>query len=96
MKYAEIWPLVVEGYKVTCDRFGEGTYVDYQFNGLRINHAGGSSSGFTARDEDIAAEWSLVPDEAPAAPKPVPAPNVGKWGKVAVVPKRDGWGRIVN
>ena len=103
MKYADIWPHVVDGFKVTCPRFGPGTFVDYQFNGLRINHAGGSSSGYTATAEDMAVEWSLVPDEiqlpgvttkeqaarlAKADPAP---PNVGKWGKP--VPRRDAWGR---
>lgn len=103
MRYEDIWPHVVDGYRVTCDRFGPGTFVDYQFAGLRINHAGGSSSGFTPRDEDIAAEWSLVPDEpkpTPAAP-PKPVDDVlvldgGKWGKPAPAPPNVGkWGKPV-
>lgn len=90
MKYAEIWPLVVEGYRVTCERFGEGTYVDYQFNGLRINHAGGSSSGFTARDEDLTCEWSLVPDE----PIVLELPNVtSKEQAERIAKSRQPWGK---
>ncbi len=78
MKYADIWPLVVDGFRVTCERFGPGTFVDYQFNGLRINHAGGSSSGFTPREEDMACEWSLVPDDPPHV---APKAEASKWGK---------------
>lgn len=94
MKYAEIWPHVVDGFKVTCERFGEGTFVDYQFNGLRINHKGGSSSGYTATEADMAVEWSIVPDEpiaATPAPPPKPFDDVlvldgGKWGKPTPAP----------
>lgn len=61
LTYDEAYEAAVCGYRVRCDRLQEGAYVDYQFNGLRINFAGGSSSGFTARDEDIGSPWSIVP-----------------------------------
>lgn len=86
MKYAEIWSHVVEGFRVTCPRFGPGTFVDYQFNGLRINHAGGSSSGFSPTDEDKVVEWSLVADE-------IELPNVTTKEQAARQAKADVWGK---
>lgn len=63
MKFEDIWQVVVDGGKVTCDRIGPGVYVDYAFNGLRINHPHGASSGFRGTEEDRAAEWREVTDE---------------------------------
>lgn len=82
MNYREAFSEAVQGERVTCDRLGEGVYIDYQFNGLRINHPHGGSSGFTPRDADIAAEWRVVLLEPPTRPAPAPAGNAwGSWGK---------------
>lgn len=61
MTYDEAFDAAVLGDRVRADNMGEGVYVDYNFNGLRINFPGGSSSGWTARDIDEAANWSIVP-----------------------------------
>lgn len=70
--------LAVTGYRVRATNMQPGAYVDYQFNGWRINFPGGSSSGWTPRDIDREAEWVEVPIEAP---KPAPAVK-GGWDDV--------------
>lgn len=70
--------LAVCGYRVRATNMQPGAYVDYQFNGWRVNFPGGSSSGWTPRDIDKAAEWVEVPIEAP---KPEPVVK-GGWGSV--------------
>lgn len=72
--------LAVCGYRVRATNMQPGAYVDYNFNGWRINFPGGSSSGWTPRDIDKAAEWVEVPIEAP---KPAPALK-GGWGSLKV------------
>lgn len=62
--------LAVCGYRVRATNMQPGAYIDYQFSGWRINFEGGSSSGWTPRDIDKAAEWVEVPIEAPK-PEPV-------------------------
>lgn len=85
MTFDEIWPVVVDGGRVTCDRLGAGVFIDYQFNGLRINHPHGASSGFTGTDEDRAAEWREITDEdeAKAQARRDAAKPVG-WDKAAI------------
>lgn len=67
------------GARVRATNMQEGSYIDYNFNGWRINFAGGSSSGWTPRELDYASEWVEVPIEAP---KPEPAPLKGGWGSL--------------
>lgn len=64
------------GARVRATNMQPGSYIDYNFNGWRINFEGGSSSGWTPRDIDREAEWVEVPIEAP---KPAPAVK-GGWG----------------
>lgn len=59
----EALSLAVTGYRVRAKDMQPGAYVDYQFAGWRINFPGGSSSGWTARTRDYAAEWEVVEDE---------------------------------
>lgn len=78
--------LAVLGYKVRAVDMGEGTFVDYNFNGWRINHASGASSGWSARTIDYAADWHVLPDEHYDAYKRVimerdKAETNAKWGK---------------
>lgn len=74
----------VQGAWLTADHFGPGTYLSYNFDGWRINFKGGSSSGFSPRDEDRAADWRVC------GPEPEPQPAASKWGAPT---KRDAWGR---
>jgi hypothetical protein len=62
------------GARVRATNMQEGSYIDYNFNGWRINFEGGSSSGWTPRDIDRESEWVEVPIEAPK-----PAPAKGAW-----------------
>lgn len=84
--------LAVLGYKVRAVDMGEGTFVDYNFAGWRINHASGASSGWSARSIDYAADWHVLPDEHYDAYKRVIMERDGiverdkaeanaKWGK---------------
>lgn len=93
------------GERVRSDRMQPGSYIDYHFNGWRINFPGGSSSGWTWREADEQAEWSIIEDEAepkrdawgrplvdkPVDPQPVLVQNAeGKWG--APRPVDNKWG----
>lgn len=49
------------GSRVRATNMQPGAYVDYQFNGWRINFAGGASSGWHPTDIDRKAEWEDVP-----------------------------------
>lgn len=68
----------VLGARITSDSIQQGAYVEYQFNGWRINFPAGSSCGWRPFDIHKAAEWRVVPIEPPP-PKP------SKWGKFAPV-----------
>lgn len=92
MNYREAYAAAILGERVTCDRLGPGTFVDYRFAGLRINLKGGSHSGYTATAEDRAAEWRLFePDNVGKPwPKPEPvleAPSRPVWPKKKELPK---------
>lgn len=95
MKYEDIWSHVVDGFKVRCERLQAGAYVDYQFNGLRINFPSGSSSGYTPREEDMAVEWSLVPDEIelPGVTSKEQAARLAKHDNDVLVLDGGKWGK---
>lgn len=66
--------LAVTGYRVRAKDMQPGAYVDYQFAGWRINFPGGSSSGWTARERDYAAECEVVDPDPPK-------PAKDAWGR---------------
>lgn len=99
--------LAVLGYKVRAVDMGEGTFVDYNFNGWRINHASGASSGWSARTIDYAADWHVLPDEHYDAYKRVIMERDGiverdkaeanaKWGRPTVAPDIQKLGRALR
>lgn len=55
--------LAVLGYSVRAVDMQEGSFIDYQFSGFRINFPGGSSSGWRARDHDKDVDWHVIDDE---------------------------------
>jgi hypothetical protein len=55
--------LAVIGYSVRAVDMQEGSFIDYQFAGFRINFPGGSSSGWRARDHDKDVDWHVIDDE---------------------------------
>lgn len=75
----------VLGERVRAVDMPEGVYIDYQFNGWRINFPSGSSSGYSIKEHDKTVEWEVW-----VKPEPV---NVG-WGDFtpppAPAPKRRG------
>jgi hypothetical protein len=77
MTYDEAYSEAIDGAWVRATDMNPGVYISYNFDGLRINHPGGSSSGWHARDIDRAAEWEICgPPEAPC-----PEPKPDKWGR---------------
>ncbi|QJD54425.1 hypothetical protein P9A28_gp39 [Sphingomonas phage Eidolon] len=93
--------LAVIGYKVRAVDMAEGTFVDYNFAGWRINHAAGASSGWSARSIDYAAEWHVLPDEHYDAYKRVIAERDKaeantKWGRPTVAPDIQKLGRALR
>ena len=54
--------LAVLGYKVRAVDMAEGSFVDYNFAGWRINHAAGASSGWSQRSHDYAVDWHVIDD----------------------------------
>lgn len=61
MNYEDALSAAIQGDRVRHDRMQPGSYLDYQFNGWRINFEGGSSSGFSPREVDLFATWHVVP-----------------------------------
>lgn len=55
--------LAVLGYSVRAVDMQDGSFIDYQFSGFRINFPGGSSSGWRARDHDKDVDWHVIDDE---------------------------------
>jgi hypothetical protein len=99
--------LAVIGYKVRAVDMAEGTFVDYNFAGWRINHAAGASSGWSARTIDYAADWHVLPDEHYDAYKRVIMERDGiverdkaeantKWGRPTVAPDIQKLGRALR
>ena len=87
--------LAVLGYKVRAEDMAEGTFVDYNFNGWRIHHAAGASSGWSQRTHDYSVNWHVLPDEHYDAYKRVIAerdaePPKKEWG--GDVHERQKWG----
>ena len=81
------------GYNVRAVDMAEGTFVRYDFNGFRIHHAGGASSGWTRRDHDETVDWHVLPDEHYDAYKRTLEQNFD--AKLAEVAKAQKWGRVV-
>jgi len=79
MKFEEARSEAVQGAWVRCNDMQPGSYVSYDFSGLRINFPGGSSSGWTPRDRDFEAEWEIC--GPPEAPRLEPKPQRDKWGR---------------
>lgn len=80
MTYDEAFSEAVLGARVTSYTLGNGSYVDYNFNGLRLNDSGGRTSAFSPSSQDRSAVWSIVDIEPPTRP-------------ITKTYKRDKWGR---
>lgn len=73
----------VIGERVRAVDMPEGVYIDYQFNGWRINFPGGSSSGYGMKPHDETVDWEVYVKPAPTGwdmalvkpPEPVAAPK---------------------
>lgn len=132
---AQALEAAVLGYRVRAVDMQDGSFINYNFAGFRINFEGGSSSGWSRRPHDETVAWHVIdepepskpeakPKDAwgrpndpayvaavdkligaappvddviiigtvPAAPKPAPAPSVGKWGKALPTPDASKWG----
>lgn len=103
MTLDEALEAAVCGSRVRAANMQPGAYVDYQFNGWRINFAGGASSGWHPTDIDREAEWEDVPIGPPprnAWGQPVfsefdPAKHVGSSDEPGVlVLGEKGWGEV--
>lgn len=97
MNYRDAMAAIVQGDWVRHDAMQPGSYIAHSFSdGPRINFPSGSSSGWSPRDSDLNAEWSVCGPEVAltvaTSPSgvhsigwgnpPGPRPdNVGKWGK---------------
>jgi hypothetical protein len=89
MNIDEALEQAVCGEKVRAVDMAPGTYLDYHFDGFRINLAGGSSSGYRLKETDKAVAWEVYTPPAPAAPawdmskvNPAPAaPAVKRRGR---------------
>jgi hypothetical protein len=105
MTFDEAYSEAIQGAWVRAVDMQPGSYISYNFNGLRINFEGGSSSGWTPRDRDRKAEWEIC--GPPEVPKPSGGlvrpglwakPETAKWGTTPTrnpEPQRDKWGRPV-
>lgn len=66
MTFDEAYSEAILGAWVRAVDMQPGSYISYNFSGLRINFEGGSSSGWTPRDRDREVEWEICgPPEAP-------------------------------
>ena len=59
MNRREAFEAAVMGDKVRAADMPEGVYIDYNFNGWRINFHSGSSSGYTSREHDETVDWEV-------------------------------------
>ena len=60
ISFDKLFGFLVDGGRATCDELQDGSYVDYQFNGWRLNfdHGRGSSSQISLHTPELmAAEW---------------------------------------
>lgn len=65
MNYRDAMAAIVQGDWVRHDAMQPGSYIAHSFaDGPRINFPSGSSSGWTARDSDLEADWSVCGPEA--------------------------------
>lgn len=71
MTFDEALSAAVDGELVRAVDMAEGTYIDYNFDGWRINLHAGASSGYRFKEHDKGVAWEVY-----VKPKPV---NVG-WG----------------
>lgn len=55
----------VIGERVRAVDMPEGVYINYHFNGWRINFPGGSSSGYGFKEHDETVEWEVYVKPAP-------------------------------
>jgi hypothetical protein len=91
MNMGEALSAAVDGEKVRAVNMAAGVYIDYHFNGWRINLPGGASSGWHSTEHDNV-EWEVYVKPEPqgwdmSAVKPVVAPEpVKRRGRKAWVP----------
>lgn len=93
--------LAVLGYSVRAVDMQEGSFIDYQFSGFRINFPGGSSSGWSKRPHDETVDWHVIDDEHVDAYKRAvmdmnDEPKVVKVDAPGVVAKSQAWGRALR
>lgn len=92
MNYREALSEAVAGERVRAVDMPEGVYIDYQFNGWRINFPSGSSSGYSSKPHDETVEWEVYVKPEPkgwdmALVKPPEPPEpVKRRGRKAWVP----------
>ncbi len=79
MTFDEARSEAVAGARITSLSIQRGAYVDYHFNGLRVNYPSGSNSGFSPTDADFREDWSIVPD----------SPKEGGWVRPGLYAKRE-------
>lgn len=72
MTYDEAFREAVCGAWVRPVDLQAGAWISYDFDGLRINFPGGSSSRWHASDSDMQAVWQLIGPEEPKR---------DKWGR---------------
>lgn len=66
------------GSRVRAKGMQPGSYIDYHFNGWRINFPSGSSSDFVTQKETYADdEWEVIGEE--------PKPTLDSWGRPVIV-----------
>lgn len=87
--------LAVTGYRVRAKDMAPGVYIDYQFAGWRINHPGGSSSGWSPRPHDDTVEWEVVYDviELPCVTTKEQAAAVAKHDQKTLYATTKGGGK---
>jgi hypothetical protein len=100
MTFDEALSAAILGDKVRPVDMQPGAFIDYQFNGWRINMPSGSSSGYTLKEHDKTVAWELyVKPEPVFVPSPFvnpePAIAAAKRGRKAWVPPSEvndiGW-----
>lgn len=84
MNYKEAMAAIVQGDWVRHDAMQDGVYIAHSYSdGPRINFPSGSSSGWSPRDSDLNAVWSVC------GPEVVLAPVEGAWVAPDVWAKRE-------
>lgn len=77
MRFEQARSEAIDGAHVRATDWQPGKFVSYAFAGLRVNFVGGSSSGWTPQEADLAADWEIC---GPIDNTPTP-PLRDKWGR---------------